>query len=242
MNQLQGKIALVTGAGRGIGRAVAELLAQQGATVVLSARTIEQLEQTATTIAQAGGQSLIVAGDITDEAFVAQMFATMQQRFGRLDILVNNAGSAPFGPVEELPVQKLRDCLELNVIAVFACMQQAIRLMKASGGAGRIINIGSVRSHWTESGDSGAYNASKYALRGLTESVARQLHGAGDNIAVGMVCPGVVNTTLTNAEGAPRPDWLHPETVAQAVLHALTAPANVNVFDTVLFPMSQKPW
>ena len=242
MNELNGKIALVTGAGRGIGRAVAELLAQQGATVVLNARTVEQLEQTAATITESGGQTLIIAGDLTDEAFVAQMFAIVNERFGRLDILVNNAGSAPFGPVEELAVQKLRDCLELNVVAVFACMQQAIRLMKAGNSEGKIINIGSVRSHWTESGDSGAYNASKFALRALTESVARQLHGTGSNIAVGMVCPGVVDTSLTNPAGEPRPDWLHPHTVAQAVLHALTAPANINVFDTVLFSTSQKPW
>jgi NAD(P)-dependent dehydrogenase (short-subunit alcohol dehydrogenase family) len=242
MNRLTDRIALVTGAGRGIGRAIAELLASEGAIVVLNARTVEQLEATAATIGDAGGKTLLVAGDITDEAFVAAMFQSVQERFGRLDILVNNAGNAPFGPVEELPVQRLRDCLELNVVAVFACMQQAIRLMKQGGAPGKIINIGSVRSHWTESGDSGAYNASKYALRGMTESVARELHGSGANIAVGLVCPGVVDTPLTNPDGSPRPDWLEPETVAQAVLHAVTAPPGVNVFDTVLFSTAQKPW
>jgi len=242
MNRLENKFALVTGAGRGIGRAIAELLAKEGATVVLNARTVEQLEQTAAAIAAEGGQSFIIAGDITDEAFVAQMFQAVSERFGRLDVLINNAGSAPFGPIEELPAQRLRDCLELNVVAVFTCMQQAIRLMKQTETSGKIINIGSVRSHWTEAGDAGAYNASKYALRGLTESVARQLHGTGADIAVGMVCPGIVDTTLTNPNGEDKPEWLRPETVAQAVLHAVTAPPGINVFDTTLFSTAQKPW
>lgn len=242
MRLLQGKIALITGSSKGIGKAVAELLAQHGATVVLTARTASDLEQVAEAIRKADGHSLAIAGDITDESFVEKLFETIKGRFGRLDILINNAGVAPFGKVEDLPIEKFRYGLELNVIAVFMCMQQAIRLMKESGGTGKIINIGSVRSHWTEHGDSGAYNASKYGLRGLTESVARQLHGSGLNIAVGLVCPGVVNTTLTNPKREPRPNWLTPETVAQAVLYAVSAPPNVNVFDITLFPMSQKPW
>jgi 3-oxoacyl-[acyl-carrier protein] reductase len=122
------------------------------------------------------------------------------------------------------------------------CMQRAVRLMRETGGVGKIINVGSVRSHWTEAGGDGAYNASKYALLALTETVARQLHGTGLQIAVGIVCPGVVDTRLTNPRGEPRPDWLRPETVAAAVLHAVTAPDNINVFDTTLFSVAQKPW
>lgn len=242
MDELRGKIALVTGAGRGIGRAIALLAAEQGATVVLSARTAGQIEEVARKIEADGGQALAMAGDITDEMFVGQLFAAVRARFGRLDILVNNAGIAPFGPIEEMPVDRFRAALEVNVVGPFLCMQQAVRLMKESGGTGKIINVGSVRSHWTEAGDAGAYNASKYALRALTESVARQLHGPDCRIAVGLVCPGVVDTNLTNPQGQPRPDWLAPETVARAVLHALSAPANVNVFDTTLFPTTQKPW
>lgn len=242
MSSLQGKIALVTGASRGIGRAIAELFAQHGATVVLTARTASALEQVAATIRQANGEAIPIAGDITDENFVEQLFKTIRERFGRLDILINNAGIAPGGSVETLSVQAFRDCLEVNVIAAFACMQQAVRLMKETGGTGKIINIGSVRSHWTESGGGGAYNASKVGLRAMTESVARELHGSGLNIAVGMVCPGVVDTTLTNPNREPRLGWLEPETIAYAVLHAVTAPPGVNVFDITLFPTFQKPW
>jgi NAD(P)-dependent dehydrogenase (short-subunit alcohol dehydrogenase family) len=242
MHELDGKIAVVTGAGRGIGRAVAELLAEHGAAVVLVARTASQLDQVAAAIRDAGGQAAPMAGDITDDEFVEQVFQAVREQFGRLDILVNNAGIAPGGPVEELPAEKFRQCMELNVVAPFVMMQHAVRLMKEIGTGGKIVNIGSVRSHWTEGGSGGAYNASKYGLRGLTESVARQLHGTEPHIAVGMVCPGVVDTTLTNPKGEPRPDWLTPQTVARAVLHAVTAPDNINVFDITLFPTSQKPW
>lgn len=170
------------------------------------------------------------------------MFSKIDGDYGRLDILVNNAGVAPFGKIQVLPVQKLRECLEINVVSVFMCMQHSIKLMEKCGNKGKIINIGSVRSHWTEGGDSGAYNASKFALRAMTESVARQLHGSGSNIAVGMVCPGVVNTTLTNPKGEDRSGWLTSETIASAVLYAVTAPPDVNIFDLTLFPTFQKPW
>ena len=134
-----------------------------------------------------------------------------------------------------------RTCLDLNVWAVFLCTQQAVRIMKGCGG-GKVVNVGSVRSHWTESGSGGAYNASKYGLRGFTESVARELHGQEPGIAVSLVCPGVVDTTLTNPKREPRPGWLKPEQVADAILYAATAPAGVNVYDVTLFSTQQRPW
>jgi len=158
-------------------------------------------------------------------------------------VLVANAGIAPSGPVEELPVADFRAVLELNVVAAFACVQRAVRMMhERTAGTGKILVIGSVRSRWTENGGAGAYNASKSGVQAMVESVARQLHGTGANIAVGMVNPGVVNTTLTNPACEDRPGWLAPETIAAAVVHAATAPDNVNVFETTLFGTSQKPW
>lgn len=242
MSALVGKVALITGAGRGIGAACARLLAEHGATVWLTARTAAELDRVAAEIAARGGVARAIAGDITDDAFVERLFAAVEAEHGRLDILVCSAGIAPGGGVEEQTVQALRDCLELNVVAVFACIQQAVRLMNRTGGEGKIVSIGSVRSHWTEGGSGGAYNASKYALRGMVESIARQLHGSGSRIAVGLVCPGVVDTTLTNPSGAPRSEWLQDADVARAVLHAVTAPPGVNVFDTTVIPMVQRPW
>lgn len=240
--QLENKVALVTGASKGIGYAIARTFAFEGAQVWMTARSEDELQTSAQSLRDEGGQVVPVAGDVTDEEFVQQLFARIREECGRLDILVNNAGMAVFGLVEEMTVTDFRRCLELDVVAVFSCTQQAVRLMKENGDVGKIINIGSVRSHWSEAGDGGAYNAAKYGLRGMTESIARQLHGSGSKIAVGSVCPGVVDTSLTNPRGEERPDWLTGQTVAAAVLHAVTAPEGVNIFDTTLIPMSQKPW
>ena len=240
---LHDRVALVTGAGKGIGRAVATLFGRHGASVVLVARTEADVVSASEEITAAGGRALPMPGDLTDDAFVERLFQKVREEFGRLDILVNNAGTALGSPVETQTIEALRGCLELNVVAAFACMQQAIRLMKETNhDSGKIVNVGSVRSHWTESGSGGAYNASKYAVRALTESVARQLHGTGSRIAVGLLCPGAVDTPLTNPKGEPRPQWLRPETVAEAVLYMVTTPAMVNVFDLTLFSTEQKPW
>ena len=240
--RLQGKIVLVTGAGKGIGRATAMLFGNEGAHVVLVARTEADIASAADEIGGRGGLGAPIAGDVTDEAFVTRLFKVVKDRFGRLDVLVNCAGVVPMGPLDDFRVADLRRCLEVNVVGVFMCMQQAVRLMQETGDTGKIINVGSVRSHWTEGGGAGAYTASKYAVRALTESVARQLHGTGSKIAVGLLCPGVVDTPLTNPKGEARADWLQPEALAQAALYMATAPQMTNVFDLTLFSTAQKPW
>lgn len=240
--QLEGAVGVVTGAGRGIGAAAASLLAANGAEVILVARTEGEIAAVAKGIESTGGSAHAMPGDLTRQDFVESLFSYIDAEFGQLDFLVNNAGIAPSGPVEKLDPEDFSRCLEVNVVASFRCTQQAVRLMRKYGTAGNIVNVGSVRSHWTEAGDAGAYNASKYALRAMTESVARQIHGDGSDIAIGMVCPGVVDTTLTNPTGEPRPGWLEAEHVAEAILHAVCAPKGVNYFDTTLFPTSQRPW
>lgn len=239
---LSGKIALVTGAGKGIGQATALCLAREGAQVALTARTASDLDRAAAQIRADGGYALPMPGDITDEAFVDRLFQKVIETYGGLDILVNNAGIARVGPIEDSPADIVRRTLELNVTAAYNCLRHAVRIMKANGDKGKIINIGSVRSHWTECGGSGAYNASKMGIRAISESAARQLHGSGSRIAVSLICPGAVDTPLTNPKREPRPDWLRPEDVASAILYAAAAPDNVNVFDITLFAMFQKPW
>ena len=132
--------------------------------------------------------------------------------------------------------------MTLNVNAVYTCIQEAVKLMKTNGDKGKIITIGSVASRWSERGGDGSYTASKFAVYGMIESIARQLHGSGSKISVGILCPGVVDTHLTNPNADIKPDWLKPETVAASALHMATAPSNVNIFDLTVFGTQDKPW
>jgi len=239
MRTVEGKVALVTGSGQGIGQGVAELLAERGAEVVLVARTASALEAVAAGIREKGGRATVIPGDLTDDAFVDALFAQVAETFGRIDILVNNAGIAPNGPVDTLDADVFRSVMELNVTAVFKCMQGAVRLMKSVGNPGKIINISSICGHWVTFGGGGSYHASKFALRAMTETVAKQMKAEGLNIAVGIVSPGNTDTPLINPDREPRPDWLHPEDVAEAVFHAVTAPDHITVFETILMPIRQ---
>ena len=136
--QLRGKIALVTGAGRGIGKATTKLLAKNGAEVVLTARTTSEIDKVAKNIVGNNGKALPISGDITNGSFVTNLFSQIQDQYGRLDILINNAGKAPFGTIEEMSVDLFRSCLELNVVAVFHCTQEAVKLMRAKNDEGKI--------------------------------------------------------------------------------------------------------
>ena len=241
--RLEGKISIVTGASKGLGKAIATRFAMEGSTVIMVARGLGgELEKAAKGIETDGGCVVPFPGNLGDDAFVESLFGMARTRFGRIDILVNNAAIPGVGgDIEKLSTKKFREVLDINVVAVFHCMQQAIRLMRENGDKGKIINIGSVRSHWSEQGGPGAYNASKFAVRALTETVARLMMEQKSKITVGMVCPGIADTPIHPKRNTPddeiRKEWLKPETVAEAVLHAVTAPDNVNVFDTILFPV-----
>jgi Short-chain dehydrogenases of various substrate specificities len=239
---LEGRHALVTGAGRGIGRAVAGLLAEAGASLTLTARSGHELDAVAAAIRSAGGTADTVAGDITDDAFVEALFASIDERAGRLDVLVNNAGMAQFGPVADVPPAQLRRTLELNTVAPYACMRLAVTRMRAGSDDGHIVNVGSVESYWTKQGESGAYPASKFALRALTLAVAKELKLGGSGIRVSMVNPGGTDTTLVNPEGEDNPRLLDPQIVAQAILHTVTAPPGVHVLDTIVVAQVATYW
>ncbi|WP_448002148.1 SDR family oxidoreductase [Agromyces bauzanensis] len=231
---LTGRVAAVTGAGRGIGRAIALDLAAAGATVVLTSRTAADLQETARLIGERGGEYRVVAGDITDSAFVGRLFEGIERDHSRLDILVNSAGVSRFAPIAEVDPDSLRATIESNTIAPYACMRLAIDIMRRSGDDGVIVNIGSVEAHWTAHGESGAYPASKFALRALTMAISKQLKKEKSGIRVSMVNPGGTDTLMINRTGKPRPELLRPEDVATAVMHVVLAPPNVHVFDTVV--------
>jgi len=189
------KIALVTGAGSGIGRAVALALARAGYTVVLAGRRLPQLEQVAR---EAGSGAVGMTADVTDPASVDALFARIHKDFGRLDLLFNNAGvSAPPAPLEDLPFDQWRSVVDTNLTGAFLCTQAAFRLMKTQQPrGGRIINNGSV-SATAPRPRLVAYTASKHAVSGLTK--ATSLEGRAYDIACGQIDIGNTATDMASA-------------------------------------------
>tara|TARA_B100000945_G_scaffold138421_1_gene110631 strand:+ start:379 stop:1197 length:819 start_codon:yes stop_codon:yes gene_type:complete len=241
-NRLKGKNAIIIGGGKGIGKAIATRFAEEGAKIIINSRSKTDLENVKKEIQNNKGECSCFVGDITDLKTIQNLFLESKSRLGKLDILINCAGTVDFGSIESFPLNKFEKIMDLNVKSVFSCIQEAIKIMKSNGDEGKIITIGSIASKWTGRGGDGSYSASKYAVYGMIESIARQLHGSGSNIAVGLICPGVVDTTLTNPDKDQKPNWMRPTTIADSVLHMVTAPKNVNIFDLTIFGMDEKPW
>lgn len=240
---MNGKIALVTGAGSGIGRAVSLALQAAGYSVVLAGRRGEPLQGTAAMASPAGGAMLPAPTDVSDPASVKALFATTKAAFGRLDLLFNNAGcNAPAVPMEDLTFEQWRTVVGVNLTGAFLCAQEAIRLMKEQRPrGGRIINNGSISAHVPRP-NSAPYTASKHAVTGLTRSIS--LDGRNFNIACGQIDIGNAATEMTErmsdgvpqANGSilvePRMDVRH---VAEAVLYMAGLPLDANVeFMTVM--------
>ncbi len=237
------KVALVTGAGSGIGRAVALELLGAGYHVVLAGRRADRLEETAALAGEHRPRALPVVTDIRDPESVRAAFATTRDTFGRLDVLFNNAGiSGPGVPLEELPVERWRAIVDTNLTGAFLCTQQAFVLMKAQEPrGGRIINNGSISAHVPRP-RSAPYTSTKHAITGLTKATA--LDGRAFDIACGQIDIGNASTDMVarmatgvpqaNGETAIEPvmDVGH---VARAVLYMASLPLDANVqFMTVM--------
>jgi NAD(P)-dependent dehydrogenase (short-subunit alcohol dehydrogenase family) len=237
------KVALVTGAGSGIGRAVALALLREGYAVVLAGRRPEALAAVVAEGKAFDAPTLAVPTDIRDPAAVAALFARTKERFGRLDLLFNNAGVGVSGmPLEELGYEQWRMVIETNLTGTFLCTQEAFRLMKAqTPRGGRIINNGSISAH-SPRPDSVAYTASKHGITGLTKSTS--LEGRKYDIACGQIDIGNAATEATaqftvgvpqaNGTIAPEP-VIDVEHVARAVVYMASLPLDANVqFMTVM--------
>ncbi|MGA3094814.1 MAG: SDR family oxidoreductase [Bryobacteraceae bacterium] len=241
MNDL--KVALVTGAGSGIGRAVSLALEAAGWSVALAGRRAAPLEQTAALARAGGGKMLVAPADVADPHSVASLFARIEKAFGRLDLLFNNAGAtAPAIPMEDLTYERWNAVVSVNLTGAFLCAQAAVRMMKAQDPrGGRIINNGSISAH-SPRPNSAPYTASKHALTGLTKCIS--LDGRKHNIACGQIDIGNAATEMTErmTGGVPQADGsLKPEPrmdvrdVAQAVLYMARLPLEANVqFMTVM--------
>ena len=236
------KVALITGAGTGIGKASALALVREGYAVVLAGRRVELLKATAEE-AGSEAQTLIAPTDVSDPDAIRALFASTKETFGRLDVLFNNAGiGAPPVPLEELPYEQWKAVVDLNLTGAFVCTQEAFKIMKDQDPrGGRIINNGSISAHVPRP-NSAPYTSTKHAMTGLTRSTS--LDGRKYDIACGQIDIGNAATDMTAVmqRGVPQPNGsvaaeptFDVEHVAQAVVYMANLPLDANVqFMTVM--------
>jgi NAD(P)-dependent dehydrogenase (short-subunit alcohol dehydrogenase family) len=239
------KVAVITGAGTGVGKAVALALVRDGYAAVLAGRRIDKLAETAEEAKALGGRTLQVPTDVSDQASVQALFAKAKDKFGRVDVLFNNAGiGAPAIPLEDLPLETWRKVVDTNLTGMFLCTQEAIKIMKAQQPrGGRIINNGSISAHAPRP-RSVAYTATKHAVTGLTKQTALDCRAL--NICCGQIDIGNAATPLTErmvqGQGVMQPDGrmmieerMEAGDVGRAVAYMASLPLNTNVlFMTVM--------
>lgn len=240
MARWQGKVALVTGASSGIGRAIALRLAREGMRVAACARRVERLNELPAEILKLGV-------DLRDEAQIAQMFERVRAEWGGLDVVVNNAGLGHAAPLSNGSTAEWREMLDVNVLALSICTREAISDMRRRGDDGHVIHISSMAAHRVPPG-SGMYAATKFAVRALTEALRQELRHAGSKIRVSALSPGYVETEFAahyhKSEEAAKKTYgrfqvLAPEDVARSVVFVLESPPHMQVHDVLIRPRDQ---
>jgi NAD(P)-dependent dehydrogenase (short-subunit alcohol dehydrogenase family) len=238
--QLAGKVAIVTGASRGIGRAISVALAQETATIVLAARSIQRLQKTAEQVTKAGGTAHIIHVELTEEQSIRNLVQVTSEKLGRLDILVNNAGVTHSAELQQTLTEDWQRCFSINAQAPFILCREAMPLLKKSSPA-HIINISSVvgiKGYPLQS----AYTASKHALRGMTMSLAEELRGT--NIRVHLLCPGGVDTDMVDRvrPDIAKEDLIDPQEIAELVLYLVTHKGNAVIDELRIRRAASSPW
>lgn len=235
MGQLDGKVTIVTGASRGIGKAIAIAMGQQGANLVLAARTLEGLKETQASITACGARAEIVPTDVSSEQQIENLFSKTMEWFGRLDILVNNAGLFVNQPIDQMSTETWDNIIAVELRAPFICTRAAIRIMKPQGG-GRIINIGSISAQRVRA-NTAPYNCAKFGLVGLTHTTA--LEGRQYGITCGILHPGITGDLSRNAKKAVPDPMMSYEEIAATAVYMASQPPHVNILELIQLPREQ---
>jgi NAD(P)-dependent dehydrogenase (short-subunit alcohol dehydrogenase family) len=236
MGKLEGKVAFITGASRGIGRGIAEGFADEGARLILTARSEAALTELSRTLAERGAEVLPIKVDVTDEQQVKEAFQRGLERFARIDLLVNNAGIFDGGPIDELTLDTWDRVMAVNLRGPFLCTREAFRIMKEQGG-GRIINVGSISAQRVRL-RSAAYSTSKHGLWGLTQVTA--LEGREHGITCSCIHPGNVSVeTLAEFQRQAKEPAMAVADLVPAIIAMAALPKDINMLEAIVLPVEQ---
>jgi NADP-dependent 3-hydroxy acid dehydrogenase YdfG len=243
---LNRRVALVTGASSGIGRAVCLALAKTGARLAIVARRIDSLADLKGTIEELGGEAFPLAVDLRDQAGIKSAFESVSSKWNGIDILVNSAGLGRVAPLSSGQDEDFREMLEVNALALAIVTREAVASMQSRNVAGHIVHVSSMSAYRVQ-GDTGMYAATKHAVRAMTEGLRQELRQAGSPIRISSVSPANTDTGFMDRmlgkkkarEKRPEYRQLDPEDVADAVLYLLSTPAHVEVNDILIRPTNQ---
>ena len=242
------KIALVTGASSGIGRAIAIRLAKSHYRVLMTARRLQRLNALRDELLDAGHSVDVYQADLRNEVELDGLFSFIKERYGCLDVLVNNAGLGRNASLLEGETDAWREMFDVNVIALSVCTRNAVQLMRKAGDSGQIIHVSSMSGHRVPTGTGGMYSATKHAVRALTEALRRELRALESSIKVTAISPGFVETEFAEVMSGSRDTadavyarypCLQPDDIASTVMHILAQPDYVQIHDVLVRPTQQ---
>lgn len=231
--KLDGKTAIITGTGFGIGKGIAQAFAKEGAKLVLAGRNGQRLQGVADELRCQGATVISVPTDVSHERDVIALFDITRKEFGRLDILVNNAGLTDQAPLEQTSLERWQKIIDTNLTGPFLCTREALKIMKPQGG-GRIINIGSISAQMPRP-QFAAYSCSKIGLVALTKTTA--LEGRDFGIVASCIHPGNVNTA--QMELTPDEPAMEIDDIVKVVMTVATLPLSINMIETIVLPTTQ---